>query len=108
MYKGRSYNDEKLATNASEILSLKAMGMDDFLSFYFMDPPQMETLIMAMKGLHALSALKHEDKGLLKKLDKRMSEFPLESSKILIMSVHLEATDESLTIVSILFVQNIY
>ena len=117
LYTERAYRDEMLATNvpeiqrtnlASTVLSLKAMGINDLLSFDFMDPPPMETLIMAMEQLHALSAL--DDEGLLTKLGRRMAEFPLEPqlSKMLIMSVHLGCADEALTIVSMLSVQNIY
>jgi ATP-dependent RNA helicase DHX8/PRP22 len=117
LYTERAYRDEMLATNvpeiqrtnlASTVLSLKAMGINDLLSFDFMDPPPMETLIMAMEQLHALSAL--DDEGLLTKLGRRMAEFPLEPqlSKTLIMSVHLGCADEILTIVSMLSVQNIY
>jgi ATP-dependent RNA helicase DHX8/PRP22 len=117
LYTERAYRDEMLATNvpeiqrtnlASTVLSLKAMGINDLLSFDFMDPPPMETLIMAMEQLHALSAL--DDEGLLTKLGRRMAEFPLEPqlSKTLIMSVHLGCADEVLTIVSMLSVQNIF
>lgn len=117
LYTERAYRDEMLATNvpeiqrtnlASTVLSLKAMGINDLLSFDFMDPPPMETLIMAMEGLHALSAL--DDEGLLTRLGRRMAEFPLEPqlSKTLIMSVHLGCADEILSIVSMLSVQNIY
>ncbi|CAF0710967.1 unnamed protein product [Brachionus calyciflorus] len=117
LYTERAYRDEMLSTNvpeiqrtnlASTVLSLKAMGINDLLSFDFMDPPPMETLIMAMEQLHALSAL--DDEGLLTKLGRRMAEFPLEPqlSKMLIMSVHLGCADEALTIVSMLSVQNIY
>ena len=117
LYTERAYRDEMLSTNvpeiqrtnlASTVLSLKAMGINDLLAFDFMDPPPMETLIMAMEQLHALSAL--DDEGLLTKLGRRMAEFPLEPqlSKMLIMSVHLGCADEALTIVSMLSVQNIY
>jgi HrpA-like RNA helicase len=69
------YCDEILATNEPEILrsnstsivpSLKAMCMNDLLSFDFMDPPQMEKLILAMKYLHALSAELADQRNLLK------------------------------------------
>lgn len=117
LYTERAYRDEMLATNvpelqrtnlASTVLALKAMGINDLLSFDFMDPPPMETLIMAMEQLHALSAL--DDEGLLTKLGRRMAEFPLEPqlAKMLIMSVHLACADEALTIVSMLSVQNVY
>jgi hypothetical protein len=68
---------EILATNEPEILrsnftsivlSLKATCMDDLLSFNFMDPPQMETLILAMKDLHALSAELADQRNLLNSL----------------------------------------
>lgn len=61
-----------------------------------------------MEQLHSLSAL--DDEGLLTKLGRRMAEFPLEPqlSKMLIQSVHLGCSDEVLTIVSMLSVQNVF
>lgn len=117
LYTERAYRDEMLPTNvpeiqrtnlASTVLSLKAMGINDLLSFDFMDAPPMQTLISAMEQLHALSAL--DDEGLLTRLGRRMAEFPLEPmlSKMLIMSVHLACSDEILTIVSMLSVQNVF
>ena len=117
LYTERAYRDEMLATNvpeiqrtnlASTVLSLKAMGINDLLSFDFMDPPPLETMIMAMEQLHALSAL--DDEGLLTKLGRRMAEFPLEPqlAKMLIMSVELRCAEEALTIVSMLSIQNVF
>jgi HrpA-like RNA helicase len=61
-----------------------------------------------MEELYALSAL--DDEGLLTKLGRRMAEFPLEPqlSKMLIMSVELHCSEEALTIVSMLSVENIF
>ncbi|XP_041365448.1 ATP-dependent RNA helicase DHX8-like isoform X2 [Gigantopelta aegis] len=117
LYTERAYRDEMLPSNvpeiqrtnlASTVLSLKAMGINDLLSFDFMDAPPMQTLISAMEQLHALSSL--DDEGLLTRLGRRMAEFPLEPmlSKMLIMSVHLACSDEILTIVSMLSVQNVF
>lgn len=117
LYTERAYRDEMLPSNvpeiqrtnlASTVLSLKAMGINDLLSFDFMDPPPMQTLISAMEQLHALSAL--DDEGLLTRLGRRMAEFPLEPqlAKMLIMSVHLGCSDEVLTVVSMLSVQNVF
>ena len=53
------------------MLSLKALGINDLVSFDFMDPPPMQTLISAMEQLHALSAL--DDEGLLTRLGRRVS-----------------------------------
>ncbi|KAF6017629.1 DHX8 [Bugula neritina] len=117
LYTERAYRDEMLKTQVPEIqrtnlsstvLSLKAMGINDMLAFDFMDPPPVQSLISAMEQLHALSAL--DDEGLLTRLGRRMAEFPLEPmlSKMLIMSVHLACSDEILTIVSMLSVQNVF
>ncbi|NXP41866.1 DHX8 helicase, partial [Leiothrix lutea] len=117
LYTERAYRDEMLTTNvpeiqrtnlASTVLSLKAMGINDLLSFDFMDAPSMETLITAMEQLYSLGAL--DDEGLLTRLGRRMAEFPLEPMlcKMLIMSVHLGCSEEMLTIVSMLSVQNVF
>ncbi|XP_076008434.1 ATP-dependent RNA helicase DHX8-like isoform X2 [Genypterus blacodes] len=117
LYTERAYRDEMLTTNvpeiqrtnlASTVLSLKAMGINDLLAFDFMDSPPMETLIIAMEQLYTLGALDSE--GLLTRLGRRMAEFPLEPMlcKMLIMSVHLGCSEEMLTIVSMLSVQNIF
>ncbi|KAL4222513.1 ATP-dependent RNA helicase dhx8 [Mactra antiquata] len=117
LYTERAYRDEMLPTAvpeiqrtnlASTVLSLKAMGINDLLTFDFMDAPPMQTLVSAMEQLHALSAL--DDEGLLTRLGRRMAEFPLEPmlSKMLIMSVSLGCSDEILTIVSMLSVQNVF
>ncbi|XP_061711854.1 LOW QUALITY PROTEIN: ATP-dependent RNA helicase DHX8-like [Cydia pomonella] len=117
LYTERAYRDEMLPTPVPEIqrtnlattvLQLKTMGINDLLHFDFMDAPPVESLIMALEQLHSLSALDQE--GLLTRLGRRMAEFPLEPnlSKILIMSVALQCSDEILTIVSMLSVQNVF
>ncbi|KAL0984209.1 hypothetical protein UPYG_G00138520 [Umbra pygmaea] len=117
LYTERAYRDEMLTSNVPEIqrtnlastmLSLKAMGINDLLSFDFMDAPPMETMITAMEQLYTLGAL--DDEGLLTRLGRRMAEFPLEPMlcKMLIMSVHLGCSEEMLTIVSMLSVQNVF
>uniref|UniRef100_A0A1B0CY45 RNA helicase n=1 Tax=Lutzomyia longipalpis TaxID=7200 RepID=A0A1B0CY45_LUTLO len=92
---------------ATTVLQLKTMGINDLLHFDFMDAPPVESLVMALEQLHSLSAL--DDEGLLTRLGRRMAEFPLEPnlSKMLIMSVALNCSDEVLTIVSMLSVQNV-
>lgn len=117
LYTERAYNEEMLATSvpeiqrtnlASTVLQLKAMGINDLLTFDFMDKPPAESLVAALELLYYLEAL--DDEGLLTRVGRRMAEFPLEPnlSKILIMSVHLGCSDELLTIVSMLSVQNIW
>uniref|UniRef100_A0A673B2V7 RNA helicase n=1 Tax=Sphaeramia orbicularis TaxID=375764 RepID=A0A673B2V7_9TELE len=89
-------------------LFLQATGINDLLAFDFMDAPPVETMITAMEQLHTLGALDNE--GLLTRLGRRMAEFHLEPMlcKILIMSIHLACSEEMLTIVSLLSVQNIF
>lgn len=117
LYTERAYRDEMLPTPVPEIqrtnlattvLQLKTMGINDLLHFDFMDAPPVESLVMALEQLHSLSALDNE--GLLTRLGRRMAEFPLEPnlSKMLIMSVALNCSDEILTIVSMLSVQNVF
>ncbi|XP_054285604.1 ATP-dependent RNA helicase DHX8-like [Macrosteles quadrilineatus] len=117
LYTERAYRDEMLPTPVPEIqrtnlattvLQLKTMGINDLLHFDFMDAPPVESLIMALEQLHSLSALDNE--GLLTRLGRRMAEFPLEPnlSKMLIMSVHVQCSDEVLTVVSMLSVQNVF
>lgn len=61
LYTERAYRDEMLPTAvpeiqrtnlASTILSLKAMGINDLLSFDFMDPPPME--VIAFVNVHCV------------------------------------------------------
>ncbi|OWA49823.1 ATP-dependent RNA helicase DHX8 [Hypsibius exemplaris] len=117
LYTERAYRDEMLPTPVPEIqrtnlagtlLNLKAMGINDLLNFDFMDAPPIECMVMALELLHSLSAL--DDEGLLTKLGRRMAEFPLEPNlaKMLILSVHLSCSDEILTVVSMLNVQNVF
>lgn len=117
LYTERAYRDEMLPTPVPEIqrtnlattvLQLKTMGINDLLHFDFMDAPPVESLVMALEQLHSLSAL--DDEGLLTRLGRRMAEFPLEPnlSKMLIMSVALQCSDEILTIVSMLSVQTVF
>ena len=88
------------------VLQLKAMGINDLLGFDFMDPPPIQTLIGAMESLYRLGAL--DDEGLLTRVGRKMAEFPLEPSlsKMLIISGDLGCSDEILTIVAMLSVEN--
>lgn len=61
-----------------------------------------------MDNLYHLGAL--DDDGLLTRLGRKMAEFPMEPnlSKMLLTSVDLKCSDEIITIVSMLSVQNIF
>jgi len=117
LYTQSAYKNEMLMATVPEIqrtnlgttvLTLKAMGINDLLSFDFMDAPNPSTLISAMHNLYNLGAL--DDEGLLTRLGRRMAEFPLDPqlSKILISSVDLQCTQSILTIVAMLQADNIW
>lgn len=117
LYTESAYRNEMLPTTVPEIqrvnlglttLTMKAMGINDLLSFDFMDPPPPQALISAMEQLYSLGAL--DEEGLLTKLGRKMAEFPLEPplSKMLLASVDLGCSDEILTIISMLQAQNIF
>eukprot|EP01071_Lankesteria_metandrocarpae_P012591 Lankesteria_metandrocarpae@DN6068_c0_g1_i1.p1 len=96
------------ANLANTVLVLKAMGVNDLLGFDFMDPPPVQTLINALEHLFELSAL--DEEGLMTRLGRKMAEFPMEPalSRMLLTSVDLKCSDEAITIVAMLQVQNVF
>ncbi|EIM92633.1 P-loop containing nucleoside triphosphate hydrolase protein [Stereum hirsutum FP-91666 SS1] len=117
LYTEAAYRNEMLPnsipdiqrTNLSHtILMLKAMGINDLLSFDFMDPPPAQTMLTALESLYALSAL--DDEGLLTRLGRKMADFPMEPplAKMLIASVELGCSEEILSIVAMLSVQSVF
>lgn len=117
LYTEAAYRNEMLPTSipdiqrtnlAHTILLLKAMGINDLLSFDFMDPPPAQTMLTALESLYALSAL--DDEGLLTRLGRKMADFPLEPTlaKMLIASVELGCSEEILSIVAMLSIPTVF
>ncbi|KAJ2921354.1 hypothetical protein H1R20_g15737, partial [Candolleomyces eurysporus] len=117
LYTEAAYRNEMLPNSipdiqrtnlSSTILQLKAMGINDLLSFDFMDPPPAQTMLAALEGLYALSAL--DDEGLLTRLGRKMADFPMEPplAKMLIASVELGCSEEILSIVAMVSVQSVF
>nr|XP_043623603.1 probable pre-mRNA-splicing factor ATP-dependent RNA helicase DEAH5 [Erigeron canadensis] len=117
LYTESAFNNEMSPTSIPEIqrinlglitLNLKAMGINDLLSFDFMDPPSPQALISALEQLYTLGAL--DEEGLLTKLGRKMAEFPLEPplSKMLLASVDLGCSDEILTIIAMITTGNVF
>ncbi|KAJ4880660.1 hypothetical protein Rs2_37715 [Raphanus sativus] len=117
LYTESAYRNEMPPTSIPEIqrvnlgmttLTMKAMGINDLLSFDFMDPPQPQALISAMEQLYSLGAL--DEEGLLTRLGRKMAEFPLEPplSKMLLASVDLGCSDEVLTVIAMIQTENIF
>ncbi|KAJ3073157.1 ATP-dependent RNA helicase dhx8 [Podochytrium sp. JEL0797] len=84
------------------VLSLKQMGIEDILNFEFIDPPEREHLITAIKQLYYLDAL--DEVGNLTDIGKQMSQLPLHPclSRSLLASPYHSCTAELLTLVAIL------
>ncbi|KAK4252254.1 P-loop containing nucleoside triphosphate hydrolase protein [Corynascus novoguineensis] len=59
----------------SAILTMKARGVHDVLSFPLMDPPQIESVEKALLHLHILGAL--DDNGSITEVGRRMVQFPV-------------------------------
>lgn len=93
---------------SNTILMLKAMGINDLMNFDFMDPPPKNLMMHALEELFNLEALDND--GFLTKLGKRMSQFPMDPtlSRALISSVTNKCSDEIVTIISMLSVQNVF
>ncbi|XP_019173426.1 PREDICTED: probable pre-mRNA-splicing factor ATP-dependent RNA helicase DEAH5 [Ipomoea nil] len=117
LYTESAFHNEMSPTSIPEIqrinlgttvLNMKAMGINDLLSFDFMDPPSPQALISAMEQLFTLGAL--DEEGLLTKLGRKMAEFPLDPplSKMLLASVDLGCSDEILTIIAMIQTGNIF
>lgn len=117
LYTESAFHNEMSPTSIPEIqrinlgmtvLNLKAMGINDLLSFDFMDPPTPQALISAMEQLYSLGSL--DEEGLLTKLGRKMAEFPLDPplSKMLLASVDLGCSDEILTIIAMIQTGNIF
>ncbi|EGO60221.1 hypothetical protein NEUTE1DRAFT_127148 [Neurospora tetrasperma FGSC 2508] len=87
---------------SSVVLQLKALGIEDLLSFDFLDPPPTELLIKSLNMLYALGAL--NSAGQLTRVGRQMGEFPAEPmlAKALIAATAEGCVDEMLTIVSML------
>ncbi|BAT86646.1 hypothetical protein VIGAN_04431800 [Vigna angularis var. angularis] len=117
LYTESAYRNEMSPTTVPEIqrinlatttLNMKSMGINDLLSFDFMDSPSPQALVSAMEQLYSLGAL--DEEGLLTKLGRKMTEFPLDPplSKMLLASVDLGCSDEILTIIAMIQTGNIF
>ncbi|CAN6328405.1 unnamed protein product [Urochloa humidicola] len=91
---------------ASVALSLKALGINDLVSFDFMDPPASEGLLRALEDLFALGAL--NSRGELTKTGRRMAELPLDPmlAKAIVASEKYGCSEELLTVASMLSAGN--
>lgn len=98
---------------ANVLMQLIAIGISDVLTFDFMDRPKLTNFETALDELKSLGAVQEEDSRdafKLTSLGQEMISFPLEPkyARILVASKDFGCTDELLTVISLLFVDNIF
>ena len=93
---------------ANVILDLKHMNINDVINFDYMESPDRDAILQALKQLFLLDAI--DEKGGITELGREMCRFPLEPSysKALISSIMMGCSDEMITLVSILSSENIW
>ena len=86
----------------SVVLMLKSLGINDLITFDFMDPPSPDMLIRSLEQLYALGAL--NDKGELTKIGRQMAEFPTDPmlAKAVLAADKEGCVEEVLSIVAML------
>ncbi|EOD31583.1 hypothetical protein EMIHUDRAFT_418272 [Emiliania huxleyi CCMP1516] len=117
LYTEYAYSHELLVQTVPEIqrtnlgnvvLLLKSLGIDNLLTFDFMDPPPQDNLLNSMYHLWFLGALANT--GELTPMGRRMVEFPLDPTlaKMLLFSEDLGCVDDVATVVSCLSMPTIF
>lgn len=92
------------------ILNLKALGIDNILRFNFPSPPPAKNMLASIELLHALGALDGEGGKLTSPEGYMMAEMPLTPtlSKMLLVSCDMGCSDEILSIVAMMQVQQFF
>ncbi|XP_053203712.1 ATP-dependent RNA helicase DHX33-like [Panonychus citri] len=97
---------------ASVLLHLAAIGIKDFTKFDFMDKPTVENINKSTELLISLGSITKDENNLyqITNLGRQMVNFPLDPrlAKILIASSELGCSDEILSVISILSVENVF
>ncbi|KAK5124410.1 hypothetical protein LTR85_001627 [Meristemomyces frigidus] len=86
----------------SIVLLLKSLGINDLITFDFMDPPAPDMLIRSLEQLYALGAL--NDKGELTKIGRQMAEFPTDPmlAKVVLAADKEGCVEEVLSVIAML------
>lgn len=93
---------------ASVTLQMKAMGIDNVISFDFMECPDRVRLVKSLRILFLLGALDAD--GNLTEMGKDMSRFPLEPqfARSLLAAQDLHCAEDMLTLVSLLSAEGVW
>ncbi|XP_059483875.1 probable ATP-dependent RNA helicase DHX35 [Neocloeon triangulifer] len=117
LYTEQAYNELQRATPpemerselSSALLQLKALGIDNVLRFTFPSPPPAASLLAALELLYALGGLDREGQ-LTHPLGATMAELPCSAlqAKCLVSSGEYGCSEEILSIMAMLQVQNVF
>ena len=90
------------------ILTLKCIGIDDVLNFDYMERPDDDLIIEALKQLHILNAL--DLNGKVNDFGREMCKLPMEPhfSKCLLISKYLDCQSDVLTVVALLSSEKLF
>jgi HrpA-like RNA helicase len=93
---------------ASVVLQMKAMGIDNVVTFDFMESPDQVRLVKSLRTLFLLDALDAD--GKLTDLGKTMSKFPLEPqfARTLLAAQEFGCLEDAVTLVSILSSEGVW
>jgi len=117
MYSEKFFNEQMENTTMPEILrvnltslilTLKCIGIDDVLQFDYMERPDDDLIIEALKQLHILNAI--EEDGKVNDFGREMCKLPMEPhfSKSLLISKYLDCQDDVLTVVALLSSEKLF
>lgn len=91
------------------VLTLKKMGIHDVLNFEFIDPPEPELILAAVKDLFLLGAV--DEDGKLTHLGMQIADFPISpflSRALISSSVDFHCSSEFLTIAAMMSVEDVF
>eukprot|EP00892_Ulva_mutabilis_P000226 jgi/Ulvmu1/10203/UM060_0003.1 len=93
---------------SSVVLQLKALGVEDVLTFDFMDPPPRSALKTALSSLYALQAM--DSTGNLTKLGRKMAHLPLGPplAAILLAGGELNCVQQAVDVVSLMSTDRVF
>lgn len=100
----------------SFVLTVKSLGIDDFLQFDWITRPSVSALMYALSTLYGMGAIsstsmseEEDPKGVsITPLGKQLQEFPLDPfhAKVLLSSISMDCVDEIVTIISLAQISN--
>jgi ATP-dependent RNA helicase DHX8/PRP22 len=90
------------------ILTLKSMGIENVVEFEFMEKPERDAILQALKQLYFLQAIDRD--GKITRLGHEMSKFPLDVcySRALISSQFFNVIEEINTLVSLISCESVW